>query len=140
MGDYRRFLRFGVVGFSGIVVNFGFYVILHDWAGIYDLLSLALAIELSILNNFIWNELWTFRDRRRGGISIYLARMAGFHISSGLVAMSVQLLNQYIETRLFAVWDKLALLIGIGLGAVANYFICNRWIFRAGTERTSPPV
>lgn len=140
MGEYKRFIRFGVVGLSGVAVNFGCYVLLHDWVGIYDLLALALAIELSILNNFIWNELWTFRDRRRGGIAVYLTRMAGFHISSGLVAMSVQLLNQYIETRFFGVWDKISLLIGIGLGAVANYFISNRWIFRARPERSSPPI
>lgn len=31
--------------------------------------------------------------------------------------------------------DKMAYLIGIGLGALANYFICNLLIFRHKKER-----
>jgi dolichol-phosphate mannosyltransferase len=130
----KRFFRFGVVGGIGVIVNMGFYALLHDIAGIYDLLAGAIAIELSILNNFILNERWTFRDRALKGAKIWIKRCFAFHLSSGLVAMFAQLLTLYVLTRFLGIWDKAAYLIGIGLGSVANYFICYRWIFKSRTE------
>ncbi len=130
----RRFFRFGIVGGIGVFVNLGFYALLHDVLGVYDLLAGAIAIELSILNNFILNERWTFRDRAVTGFGIWLRRCLAFHLSSGLVAMFAQLLTLYILTRYLGIWDKAAYLLGIGLGAVANYFICYRWIFRVRSK------
>jgi dolichol-phosphate mannosyltransferase len=127
----NRFFRFGIVGALGVLVNMGFYALLHDVAGIYDMIAGAIAIELSILNNFILNERWTFRDRAAHGIGIWLKRCAAFHLSSGLVAMFAQLLTLYVFTRFLGMWDKLAYFIGIAIGALANYFICNRWIFKS---------
>lgn len=109
----------------------GVYTFLFDVIHIYDLIAGAVAIELSILNNFILNDIWTFRDRVRGGWSSWLKRCIGFHLSSGIVAMFAQLLTLFVLTRFIGLWDKLAYLIGIALGALANYFICNRWIFKA---------
>jgi dolichol-phosphate mannosyltransferase len=108
----------------------GFYALLYDVVGIYDLIAGAIAIELSILNNFILNERWTFRDRGHGGFSLWLKRCLAFHLSSGLVAMLAQLLTLFVLTRFAGFWDKLAYFIGIALGSLANYFICHRWIFK----------
>jgi putative flippase GtrA len=41
--------------------------------------SLGLAIELSVLFNFILNDIWTFRDRRAKS---FVRRLLKFHISS----------------------------------------------------------
>lgn len=58
-----RFLRYCLIGGSGVVVNLGaLWLLRHDnWLG--KLRAPAVAIELAILNNFLWNEIWTFRDR-----------------------------------------------------------------------------
>lgn len=60
-----RFLKFCTVGFSGVFVNLGFLWIFHEACGLNQNLASALAIELSILSNFVINELWTFRDQRQ---------------------------------------------------------------------------
>ena len=57
------FLKFGIVGASGVVVNYGI-AYLGYVAGLSDLLSLAIGLEAAIVNNFVWNDLWTFRHRR----------------------------------------------------------------------------
>ncbi|MBU0518008.1 GtrA family protein [bacterium] len=126
----KRFFRFGIVGGIGVVVNMGFYALLYDVVGLYDMLAGAIAIELSIINNFVLNERWTFRDRAVKSWKVWFQRCFAFHLSSGLVAMLAQLLTLYILTRSFHLWDKLAYLIGIILGALANYFICSKLIFR----------
>ena len=57
------FLKFGIVGASGVVVNYGI-AYLGYIAGLSDILSLSIGVETAILNNFTWNDLWTFRHRR----------------------------------------------------------------------------
>lgn len=118
-----------------MAVNFGFYVFFCEVLGIYYIVANVLAIELSVLNNFILNERWTFRDRDRGGWKTYFKRMLAFHLSSGLIAWLTQTPTLFILTHYFRIWDKLAVMIGIGLGALANYFICNLLIFKHKTER-----
>ena len=54
-------LRFGVVGLSGVIVNQGLLMLLHGTIGAPLLLSSLIAIEVSILTNFLLNHTWTWR-------------------------------------------------------------------------------
>jgi dolichol-phosphate mannosyltransferase len=60
----QRFCRFGVVGLTGVVVDMAMLYCLSDpsMLGWGLTRSKILAGELAIINNFIWNDLWTFRD------------------------------------------------------------------------------
>ncbi|MDH4285740.1 MAG: GtrA family protein, partial [Gallionellaceae bacterium] len=67
-----RFLKFGVVGASGTVVNLGllYYGREYLFADVQSPelrlnLSLALAIFFATLNNFCWNRAWTWADRKQ---------------------------------------------------------------------------
>ena len=82
-----RFLKFGAVGASGVVVNLGALWALRN-AGLVDTAASALAIELSILSNFAFNELWTFTDRRDPGQSA-MHRCLRFQLVS-LVGAGIQ--------------------------------------------------
>ena len=59
---FKVFLKFGAVGGSGVIVNL-LCLALFIKLGFSDSIASALAIEISIVSNFILNELWTFRDR-----------------------------------------------------------------------------
>ena len=62
----RRFLKFCTVGATGVVVNLaGLWLFMQ--VGVRSSFASAAAIEVSILSNFVVNELWTFRDQRGGG-------------------------------------------------------------------------
>jgi putative flippase GtrA len=81
-----RFIKFCTVGASGVLVNLSLLAVLADGFGIHVNLASALAIEASINSNFIINELWTFRDRRRktGGV---FGRLVKFHLVSAVGAI-----------------------------------------------------
>ena len=57
-----RFLRFGVVGFSGLFVDIVVFFLLREVSNVPLYLSTALSIEAAIVNNFLWNDAWTFAD------------------------------------------------------------------------------
>jgi hypothetical protein len=67
-----RYIKFGLVGASGTLVNMAVLYAAQEWMfnaiteprdRLYA--SLALAIAVATLNNFTWNRLWTWADRKR---------------------------------------------------------------------------
>ncbi len=63
----QRFLRFGLVGLSGLAVDMAILFLLHDarsplGLGLGLTRSSMIASEIAIVNNFCWNDRWTFRD------------------------------------------------------------------------------
>jgi dolichol-phosphate mannosyltransferase len=60
-----RFIRFASVGLSGLVIDMGFLYLLHGVLGLGLTRSAIVAAELAIINNFFWNDIWTFRDLSR---------------------------------------------------------------------------
>jgi putative flippase GtrA len=69
--EQRRFVKFCVVGASGVVVNLAFV-----WLGQSlfselepkqrDLVASLLGILVSVFGNFLLNNQWTWRDRTKG--------------------------------------------------------------------------
>ncbi len=61
-----RFLRFGVVGLSGFVVDMTVFYLLRSHFHLNIGRSTILSAEVAVLNNFLWNDAWTFGDIARG--------------------------------------------------------------------------
>lgn len=73
----EKIIKYAIVGGLGTVVNEGVLLLLKPVLPIA--VSLALAIEFSILFNFLLNDIWTFKKERVGS---FLNRMVKFHVSS----------------------------------------------------------
>lgn len=58
-----RFFRFNVVGVMGIAVQMGALWLLVSGLGVHYLLATLLAVEVSLLHNFVWHERWTWKER-----------------------------------------------------------------------------
>ena len=94
----KRFVRFASVGLSGVVVDMGILFLLSDPSTLgWGLTrSKVIASELAIVNNFLWNDLWTFADlsANQPGFIQRLRRFCKFQlICLAGVALNVTLLN-----------------------------------------------
>ena len=58
--NWVQFVRFGVVGATGYVVNLGVFALCVHALGIDYRVSAVLAFVVSVANNFWWNRHWTF--------------------------------------------------------------------------------
>ena len=139
----HRFFKFGIVGFSGIVINQAviWMCYAHVFATVEDLslrlnLSMAVGILLSMTNNFHWNRRWTWKDRARARelpiVHQYLQYAAANW--AGIVA-------QVAITNVMTGWMPylLANLFGIGMGCVINFILNDLWTYRhVGTEGINP--
>jgi dolichol-phosphate mannosyltransferase len=120
--EWENVMKFGIVGISGIVVNLCILYLLVQYLHTYDLLASGIAIELSILNNFIWNDLWTFQAVKNQLYSSRWHRLAAFNvISAGGVVINLGIF--YFLTRGFAVYYLFAQFIGILIAFVWNFFV-----------------
>jgi dolichol-phosphate mannosyltransferase len=68
MDFLKKYLQFCLVGGSGLAVDMLVLILLASPAfwGWNLMLSKAIAAEAALVNNYIWNEAWTFRDMRIG--------------------------------------------------------------------------
>src|SRR5258708_1337310 len=60
----RTFIKFGLVGFLGTLVDFLFYKIFINIGHMPPATSKAFSTEIAILNNFLLNNFWTFKHRK----------------------------------------------------------------------------
>lgn len=123
--EWTRILRFGLVGLSGIFVNMGLLYALTEIAGLYYLVSAAIAIELSIVNNFVWNDVWTFKSARNLRFGRRIQRILSFQAVSmgGLV---INMATLYILADIAGVYYLVANLAGILVAFAWNYGV-NRY-------------
>jgi len=122
--EWKRFFKFGLVGLSGIVVNEGILICLKEYAGFSIPASSFFAIELSILNNFIWNDLWTFKSQKQPKLSIWYHRLLSFQIVSvGGAVINFSILNGL--TIIMGIDYRVSNIIGI-LIAFGWNFLVNR--------------
>ena len=85
-----RFVRFAGVGASGVVVNLLALWALAGLAGIREVPASAIAVEVSIVWNFLLNNAYTYRDRNRAAEAGLLGRLARYNLVS-LVGLGIQL-------------------------------------------------
>ncbi|MBD3750625.1 MAG: GtrA family protein [Sphingobacteriales bacterium] len=57
-----KFIRFGIVGFSGIFVDFGTTYLLKEKARIHKYIANSCGFLLATISNYILNRYWTFQS------------------------------------------------------------------------------
>lgn len=126
LGPIARFFRFGIVGFSGVFVDMVLLYLLSDPStlGLPLTRSKIIASELAIINNFLWNDLWTFRDisSHQPGKRQRLKRLVKFNIIClGGLILNVLLLNLFFNA--FGINRYLANLLAIAAVTVWNFWL-----------------
>jgi dolichol-phosphate mannosyltransferase len=62
--NWLQLIQFGLVGFSGFIINTAIYATLVKRGHVGYLLAATIAFVFAVTNNFFWNRHWTFRHRR----------------------------------------------------------------------------
>ncbi len=130
------FIKFLIVGGSGVAVNLaGFTVLLS--MGVNKYLASPIAIELSVISNFLLNNWWTFGGRRTKD-TLQLKGLK-FNVVS-LVALLVSYTTFVVATILLSnAPPQVQQLIGIVPATLVNYFMNSYWTFKHLDERPGGP-
>ncbi len=102
-----RFIQFCLVGFSGLFVDLTLFSLLRKGLELGLTRSNIISAEVAIINNFLWNDLWTFRDisSRQPGKRQRLKRFIKFNF----VCLAGLTLQTLLVNIFFAIFQRLQL-------------------------------
>lgn len=123
----RQFIKFGIVGISSTVIDWGIYLLLTRIFGIYYLMAKILSFGVAVLNSYIWNRRWTFRSndpqKLRQFIKFLTISIVGLVLNSTIMFIAVDKLKYH---------DIIGLVLATGIVTIWNFLANKFYTFRSG--------
>ena len=121
-----RFVRFALVGLSGVFVDMPIFWALYNYTSVPDLIAILPAYAAATIWNFTLNDRWTFRDRR---VSSVWVRAGKFGLVS-LLPLAYRLATYWPLTRVSGRDKLIAYAIAIVVGMAWNFGVNFLWTWR----------
>jgi dolichol-phosphate mannosyltransferase len=126
----RQFVKFGIVGVSGFIVNFVIFTLLqrvdpqHAQAMHYYVLY-SIAFMGGGVSNYYLNRIWTFRSQG------HAVREGAQFLSVSAIALIVGLVTSYLVAPLFGhAYGHKTWFVGTVAGIFVNFFLNKYWTFK----------
>lgn len=117
------FVKYGLVGLVGLVVDMGFFYVFYERLHVNYILSNIMSSSLAVVNNFILNSIFTFKVKNKllyRFISFFSIALAGMALSSGMLAVMIDGLQMN---------SMVAKAISIFVVALIQYFVNKKLTF-----------
>lgn len=113
-----KFLKFGVVGFSGVIVDFAVTYVCKEFLKIQKYVANGIGFTVAATTNYFLNRIWTFESQNPEVLVEYskfiFVSLIGLGINTLILWMLVSKFNKHFYlSKLFAigvvtVWNFLA--------------------------------
>lgn len=123
---FHRFAKFSAVGAGGVIVQTVTLGVSLRVGGMHYLMATALAVEASVLNNFLWHRRWTWADRTSSCAALTLLR---FNATNGAMSLIGNLAVMFILVSGLNLNPHAANLITIAICSLANFALADRVVF-----------
>ena len=123
---FHRWVKFSAVGVGGIFVQVVLLTLLLRLTGLHYLAATALAVEASVLHNFIWHRRWTWKDRPQSRVTLMLLR---FNLTSGAMSLAGNLIFMFVFVSQARLNPLIANLITIAICSLINFTLSDRFVF-----------
>jgi putative flippase GtrA len=122
----HRWAKFSAVGATGILVQAIALAVFLRLIGLHYLVATALAVEASVLHNFVWHRRWTWRDREQPRPLVMLVR---FNLTSGALSLAGNLLLMLVFVGGMKLNATIANLLTIAICSLINFTLADRFVF-----------
>ncbi|MCS6929017.1 MAG: GtrA family protein [Saprospiraceae bacterium] len=112
---FYKFIKFGLVGFSGVFVDFGTTALLREIAGFNQYVANSTGFLCAVISNYTLNRVWTFRSRDPRVVAqfskFFLASLIGLGLNNSLVYLLYEkavvpfYIAKAIATGVVMVWN-----------------------------------
>src|SRR5438874_13741225 len=136
-----HFLRFNVVGILGFALQTSaLFLLTHNPHPIGYLFATAIAVELAVINNFVWHQLWTWNDRPSANGAETLGRLLKFNITNGAVSIVGNLVFMSLLVGRLGLPIVGANLCSVAACSLCNFFLADRIAFIRCPAASSLPA
>ncbi len=126
-----EFVKFATVGAMGTVVNLSILYLFTDIFKIYYLISEVFAFFISVLNNYILNKIWTFKEEIKENMVI---KYIQYSIVS-VISLAVNIIILFVLVEYFNIWYIFAGVIAIAASFLVNFIGNKLWTFRENINK-----
>jgi len=102
------------------------FILTHGALRVGYLAATALAVELAVLNNFVWHQRWTWKDRPAATKGETLCRLAKFNVTNGMVSLGGNLVMMSILVGRLGLPIAGANVVSVASCAVFNFIYSRR--------------
>ena len=121
-----KFLKFGLVGFSGVFIDYGTTYFLKEIIIIDKYIANSIGFTIAATNNYYLNRLWTFKSTNPKMVKEYIVFLIISIFGLILNNLIIWLLNDYLFNFNF----YLAKLFAIGIVFIWNFTMNNFFNFK----------
>ena len=133
--DMHPWIKFNLVGLLGFALQTAVLLFLtHAVPHLSYLAATALAVELAVLNNFVWHQRWTWKDRPTATKRETLRRLAKFNITTGLVSIAGNLVLMGMLVGRLGLPIVGANLVTVAACSLLSFFLADRIAFAFQAE------
>lgn len=138
MIDKRIFeiIKFSIVGSVGACINILVYIMSFEVFDMNYIFSATVAFLIALINNFVWNSLWTFYYHKLKFMINVTSRFAKY-LSSNLISLGVNLTILKFGVLIFGVqYHVIFQILGIVLGGVSNFLFAKYFVFKQSNSKS----
>ena len=121
-----KFIKFGIVGFSGVFIDLGITYASKEWLKIQKHLANSIGFIVAASSNYLFNRTWTFRSQDPDIATEYTEFLVISLVGLGIANLIVWLIHGRFKQNFY-----LSKLFAIGVVTVWNFF-ANYYITFAG--------
>lgn len=120
----RQFVKFGIVGASGLAVNFVVAHALQRTASFSGFTDFAVGFMLGGISNYVLNRIWTFRSQRNPMVEgLQFLTVSAIALLLGKIVFSVA--DHYRFDHFTTTW-----FVATVAGIFVNFFLNKYWTFK----------
>src|SRR6266496_2815722 len=125
-----HWIKFNLVGVVGFVLQSGaLFILTHSAPRFSYLAATAAAVELAVLNNFVWHQRWTWSDRPSATWGETLRRLIKFNITNGAVSIIGNLIFMSLLVGRLRLPISGANIASVAACSICNFFLADRIAF-----------
>ncbi len=129
--ELTRFIKFGIVGTIGAVVDFSVLNLGIQIFGLDKWLANTFSFSAAVLSNFTWNRLWTFPESRDRAVGTQLVQFVIVNVVGYAINQAIFLsLDHYLFSSWGTLGYNLAKAIAIGVVLFWNFGANRVWTYK----------
>jgi putative flippase GtrA len=131
LGSFARWLRFNLVGGIGVALQLALLLLLKSVLGLNYLTATGLAVEATVVHNFLWHERYTWADRVQPSWRKSVWRLLRFNLTNGAVSIGGNLVLMKIMVSFGHANYLAANGAAIVVCSLVNFLVSNEYVFEA---------
>lgn len=113
-----KFLKFGAVGLSGLIIDFGFTYFFKEILKIQKYIANAIGFTVAASSNYLFNRIWTFQSNNPQIAVEYLE-----FLFISMIGLAINTLVIWLLVSRFKYNFYLSKLFAIGTVTIWNFFM-----------------